>query len=80
MARMKIRNLRGILLVEKLKNSEKQMESPSRKALENLPARMIGTSAKKQNRSRNLMALRNQANFSPKQRRRRRRRKKVCAR
>lgn len=37
MARMQIRNLRGILLVEKLKNSEKQMESLRRRVSENLP-------------------------------------------
>ena len=49
MARMQIRNLRGILLVEKLKNSEKQMESPLREVSENLPVRMIETLAKKQN-------------------------------
>ena len=41
MARMKIRNLRGILLVEKLKNSEKQMESLRRRVLENLPVRIL---------------------------------------
>lgn len=49
MARMQIRNLRGILLVAKLKNSEKQMESPLREVSENLPVRMIETLAKKQN-------------------------------
>lgn len=41
MARMQIRNLRGILLVEKLKNSEKQMESLRRKVSENLPVRIL---------------------------------------
>ena len=41
MARMQIRNLRGILLVEKLKNSEKQMESLRRRVLENLPVRIL---------------------------------------
>ena len=41
MARMQIRNLRGILLVEKLKNSEKQMESPLREVSENLPVRLL---------------------------------------
>ena len=41
MARMKIRNLRGILLVEKLKNSEKQMESLRRRVSENLPVRIL---------------------------------------
>ena len=41
MARMQIRNLRGILLVEKLKNSEKQMESPRRRVSENLPVRIL---------------------------------------
>lgn len=49
MARMQIRNLRGILLVEKLKNSEKQMESLRREVSENLPVRTIETLAKKQN-------------------------------
>ena len=49
MARMQIRNLRGILLVAKLKNSEKQMESPLREVSENLPVRTIETLAKKQN-------------------------------
>ena len=41
MARMKIRNLRGILLVVKLKNSEKQMESLRRRVSENLPVRIL---------------------------------------
>ena len=41
MARMQIRNLRGILLVAKLKNSEKQMESPLREVSENLPVRLL---------------------------------------
>ena len=41
MARMQIRNLRGILLMEKLKNSEKQMESLRRRVSENLPIRIL---------------------------------------
>ena len=41
MARMQIRNLRGILLVAKSKNSEKQMESPRRRVSENLPVRIL---------------------------------------
>ena len=41
MARMKIRKLRGILLVEKLKKSEKQMESLRRRVSENLPVRIL---------------------------------------
>lgn len=41
MARTQIRNLRGIFLVEKLKNSEKQMESLRRRVSENLPVRIL---------------------------------------
>ena len=41
MARRLIRNLRGILRVEKLKNSEKQMESLRRRVSENLPVRIL---------------------------------------
>ena len=41
MARMQIRNLRGILLMEKLKNSEKQMESLRRRVSENLLIRIL---------------------------------------
>ncbi|MFR5731507.1 MAG: hypothetical protein ACLUD2_05690 [Clostridium sp.] len=41
MARMQIRNQRGILLMEKLKNSEKQMESLRRRVSENLPVRIL---------------------------------------
>lgn len=40
-ARMQIRNLRGILLVAKLRNSEKQMESLRRRVSENLPVRIL---------------------------------------
>ena len=41
MARMQIRNQRGILLMEKLKNSEKQMESLRRRVSKNLPVRIL---------------------------------------
>ena len=72
-----LRDLRGISLVEML---GKQMESLHRKVSENLPGRMIGISAEKQNRSVDLAIPRNQANSSLEQSRRRHRRKKVCAR
>lgn len=49
LGKRQFRNLIGISFVEMPEKRGKQMESPLRIVSENLPRRMIGASAKKQN-------------------------------